>query len=150
RREGKGGYKKGVGGAGGVLFPNPPAGIPPEYRDRTEEKTNTTPGPQRPQTILPRFSVAPPPASTSYEVPLRREGNAMLVDAVVDGTMPVHLLLDTGAELTVLSTAIARSLALNLNDAAIMPLRSASGVFFAPLVKVRPITLANPPVHALE
>jgi len=74
----------------------------------------------------------------------------MLVDAVVDGTMPVHLLLDTGAELTVLSTAIARSLALNLNDAAIMPLRSASGVFFAPLVKVQSITVGNAAVDEVE
>jgi len=141
---------KWVDRAGRVHFTDTTAGIPPEYRDRTEEKTNTTPGPQRPQTILPRFSVAPPPASTSYEVPLRREGNAMLVDAVVDGTMPVHLLLDTGAELTVLSTAIARSLALNLNEAAIMPLRSASGVFFAPLVKVQSITVGNAAVDEVE
>jgi len=141
---------KWVDRAGRAHFTDTTAGIPPEYRDRMEEKASTAPGPQRPQTILPRFSVAPPPASTTYEVPLRRAGNAMLVDAVVDGTMPVHLLLDTGAELTVLSTAIARSLALNLSDAAIMPLRSASGVFFAPMVKVQSITVGNAVVQEVE
>ncbi len=45
----------------------------------------------------------------------------MLVEAVVDSTRHAHLLLDTGAEFTVLSTAVARSLALNLREAAVMP-----------------------------
>jgi clan AA aspartic protease (TIGR02281 family) len=135
---------------GRVHFTDTTAGIPPEYRDRMEEKASTTPTPQPPQPPPQRLSVAPTPMSTSYEVPLRREGNAMLVEAVVDGTMHAHLLLDTGAELTVLSTAIARTLALNLRDAAIMPLRSASGMFFAPMVKVQSITVGDAVVHDIE
>jgi clan AA aspartic protease (TIGR02281 family) len=81
---------------------------------------------------------------------LRRDGNAMLVEAVVDGTVRTHLLLDTGAEFTVLSTAAARNLALNLGNTAIIPLRSASGVFFAPMTKVQSITVGNATVYDVE
>ena len=138
---------------GRVHFTDSIAGIPPEYRDRIEEKTTATPAPQsaEPSRTRPaRRSVAPTPPSTSYEVPLRRAGNAMLVEAVVDRTRPAQLLLDTGAEFTVLSTAVARSLSLDLRDAAIMPLRSASGVFFAPMMKVQSITVGAAAVHDVE
>jgi len=47
----------------------------------------------------------------------------MLVEALVGGTVRTRLLLDTGAEFTVLSTAAARRLALNLGSAAVIPLR---------------------------
>src|SRR6266849_3270398 len=84
---------------GRVHLTDTPAGLPPESRDRSEEKARPAPAP--PQTRPERFSIAPPPASTSYEVPLWREGNAMLVEAVINSTMHAHLLLDTGAEFTV-------------------------------------------------
>ena len=139
---------------GRVHFTDTIAGIPLEYRDRIEERTSTTRAPQSVsaplQTRPEQLSVAPTPASVSYEVPLQRKGNAMLVEAVVDSTMHAHLVLDTGAELTVLSTAVARSLALNLNDAAVMPLRSARGVFFAPMMKVQSITVGDAAVYDVE
>lgn len=139
---------------GRVHFTDTTAGIPPEYRDRLEEKTSTAPTPQRapepPQGRPAGLSVAPTAAPTSYRVPLRRAGNAMLVEAVVDRTRHAHLLLDTGAEFTVLSTAVARSLALNLKDAAVVPLRSASGEFFAPMMKVQSITVGDAAVYDVE
>jgi clan AA aspartic protease (TIGR02281 family) len=139
---------------GGVHFTDTLAGIPLEYRDRIEEKTSTALVPESVpaplQTRTEQLSVVPTPASIRYEIPLRREGNAMLVEAVVDSTMQAHLLLDTGAELTVLSTAVARRLALNLRDAAVMPLRSASEVFFAPMMKVQSITVGDAVVHDVE
>ena len=139
---------------GQVHFTDTIAGIPLEYRDRIEEMTSTTLAPQSvpepPQTGAERLSIALTPASMSYEVPLQRAGNAMLVEAVVDRTKPARLVLDTGAELTVLSTAVARSLALNLKDAAVLPLRSASGVFFAPVMKVQSITVGDAVVYDVE
>ena len=139
---------------GQVHFTDTIAGIPPEYRDRMEEKAGTTPAlpraPEPPQTRPARLSRAPLPASMSYEVPLQRKGNAMLVEAVVGGTLQAHLVLDTGAEFTVLSPAVARSLALNLQDAAVVPLRSASGEFFAPMIKVQSITVGDATVHDVE
>jgi clan AA aspartic protease (TIGR02281 family) len=81
---------------------------------------------------------------------MRRYGNAMLVEALVGSTVRTRLLLDTGAELTVLSTAAARRLALNLENAAVMPLRSASGVFFAPIIKVQSITVGEAMAYDVE
>jgi len=139
---------------GRVHFTDTTAGIPPEYRDRIEEKATTTLAPQRAlepsQTGPARLSVAPLPASTSYTVPLRRAGNAMLVEAVIGGTMHANLVLDTGAAFTVLSRAVARNLGLNLKDTAIVSLRSASGEFFAPMVKVPSITVGDAAVHDVE
>lgn len=123
---------------GRVHFTDTTAGIPPEYRNHIEEKTSTAP------------ALQPTAAPTSYKIPLRRAGNAMLVEAVVDSTRPARLLLDTGAEFTVLSTAVARSLALNVKDAAVVPLRSASGEFFAPMMKVQSITVGEAAVHDVE
>src|SRR5262245_20806579 len=106
---------------GRVHFSDTLAGIPPEHRDRIEEKaglTSTSRSAPAPRRVTPerRPSV---PAPLSYVVPLRRDGNAMLVEALVSGTVRTHLLLDTGAEFTVLSTAVARRLALNLGSAAV-------------------------------
>src|SRR5262249_29548077 len=129
-------------------------GVPLEYRDRIEEKTSTALVPQSVpaplQTRTEQLSVVPTPASIRYEVPLRREGNAMLVKAVVESTMQAHMMLESAAKLTVLSTTVARRLALNLRDAAVMPLRSASGVFFAPMMKVQSITVGDAVVYDVE
>ena len=137
---------------GRVHFSDTLAGIPPEYRDRIEEKvglTSTLRSNPAPQRVLPeRRSSAPAPLS--YAVPLRRDGNAMLVEALVGGTVRTRLLLDTGAEFTVLSTVAARRLALNLENAAVIPLRSASGVFFAPMLKVQSIAVGDAVAYDVE
>jgi clan AA aspartic protease (TIGR02281 family) len=133
---------------GRVHFTDTTAGIPPEYRDRIEEKTSLPPTP--PRATPERLAIAPPTVPLSYAVPLRRDGNAMLVDALVSGAVRTRLLLDTGAEFTVLSTAAARRLALDLGNAAVIPLRSASGVFFAPIIKVQSITVGDAAVYDVE
>lgn len=137
---------------GSVHFSDTLAGIPPEYRDRIEERagfTSTSRTDPAPRRVPPeRLSIAPAPPS--YAVPLRRDGNAMLVEALVGGTLRTRLLLDTGAEFTVLSTAAARRLALNLGNAAVIPLRSASGVFFAPMIKVQSIAVGDAAAYDVE
>jgi clan AA aspartic protease (TIGR02281 family) len=139
---------------GRVHFSDTIAGVPAEYRHRIEEKVSAAPAPPAepvlPQPTPERLAPVPTPAPTSYTVPLRRDGNAMLVEAVVDGKVRVHLLLDTGAEFTVLSPAIVRHLSLNLHNTATIPLRSASGVFFAPLTKVQSIAVGNAAVPEVD
>jgi clan AA aspartic protease (TIGR02281 family) len=143
---------KWVDSDGSVHFSDTLSGIPPEYRDRIEERvglTSTSRSEPAPRRVTPeRRSSAP--ALPSYAVPLRRDGNAMLVEAVVGGTLRTRLLLDTGAEFTVLSTAAARHLALNLGNAAVIPLRSASGVFFASMIKVPSIAVGDAVAYDVE
>lgn len=142
------GIYKWVDRNGRVHFTDTIASIPPEYRDHIEEKVSLLPTP--PRVTSERPARAPTPAPPNYAVPLRHDGNAMLVDALVGGAVRTRLLLDTGAEFTVLSTATARRLALNLSNAAVIPLRSASGVFFAPLIKVQSITVGEAVVSDVE
>src|SRR5262249_48895620 len=66
---------------GRVHFSDTLAGIPPEYRDRIEEKAglpSTSRSDPAPRRVTPaRLPSAPVPPS--YTVPLRRDGNVMLV-----------------------------------------------------------------------
>jgi aspartyl protease family protein len=141
---------------GRVHFTDTIAGIPPEYRTHVEEKTSNAPAlsdepvalrpaPERssPASKPAPTSAAPTSAAPGSTVPLRREGNARTVAAVVDGAVQGRLLLDTGAEFTVLSPDAARLLSLNLSTMAVIPLRSASGVFWAPMTKVRSIAVGE-------
>lgn len=145
---------KWVDAVGRVHFSDTLSGVPVEYRDRVEEKGSRAPGLQsQPALSSPtrvRPSVSSPAAPLSYTVPVRRDGNALLVDAMIGGTVRTRLLVDTGAEFTVLSTAAARRLGLDLGRAAVIPLRSASGVFLAPLTKVRSLSLGEAVVHDVE
>lgn len=139
---------------GKVHFSDTLGSIPPEYRHVVEERNHPVPLPRQETLLRPlapdvpaRALLATPP---TYTVPLRRDGNALLVEAMVGSAVPLRLLLDTGAELTVLSTATARRLALNLKEAAVIPLRSASGVFFAPLLKVPSLTVGEATLTDVE
>lgn len=128
-------------------------GVPAEFRSQVEEMRGAPPVPR------PALPVQPPTASkatrpaatpTSYMVPLVRLGNAMLVDVSMDGTVPARLLVDTGAEFTVISPAAAQMLALDLERAAVIPLRSASGVFLAPFTKVRSMAVGDATAYDVE
>jgi clan AA aspartic protease (TIGR02281 family) len=96
---------------------------------------------------------APPvdtPADKHYSVPLRRTGSILLVDVVLDNSLQTPLFVDTGATFTVISQATARQLGLHLDNAAVIPLQSASGVFLAPLTRVKSITVGEATAHDVE
>lgn len=128
--------------------------VPSAYRDQVEEKASTPPGHQpaletprkRPITTLSTHT----PAAKLYAVPLRRVGNSMMAIAVLNGSVKVPLVVDTGAELTKIPTAAAQQLGLNLNDAAVIPLRSTSGIYLAPFTKIKSITVGDATVSDVE
>lgn len=140
---------------GQVHFSDNRGGVPPEYLEQTQERNSRPPAAQQSTHEIPYASSrsssnSPPPSAQHYLVPLYRIGNAMLVDVVINGFMKSRLLVDTGAALTVISTAAAKQLGLNLTDAAVIPLRSVSGLFLAPLTKVRSITVGDVTVRDVE
>jgi clan AA aspartic protease (TIGR02281 family) len=128
--------------------------IPPEYRQQAEERSRgATPTPrpgETPQIPPATLPAADAPESKHYNIPFRRAGSMMLVDVVMDRFLKSRLLVDTGATFTVISTAMARQLALNLDNAALIPLQSASGVFLAPLTKVKSIAVGEAIVQDVE
>jgi clan AA aspartic protease (TIGR02281 family) len=139
---------------GKVHFTDNVWAIPPEYRQQAEERRGGTAPTQRPEQPpeLPLTTLPPAddPGSKHYIIPFRRAGSMMLVDVVVDQFLKSHLLVDTGATFTVISTAMARQLALNLDNAALIPLQSASGVFLAPLTKVKSIAVGDAVAQDVE
>jgi clan AA aspartic protease (TIGR02281 family) len=128
--------------------------VPSAYRDQVEEKASTPPGHQpaleTPHKLpLTKLSTHTPVVKR-YAVPLRRVGNSMMAVAVLNGSVKVPLVVDTGAELTKIPTAAARQLGLNLNDAAVIPLRSTSGIYLAPFTKIKSITVGDATVSDVE
>jgi clan AA aspartic protease (TIGR02281 family) len=127
--------------------------IPPEYRHQAVERRGATPS-QRPLDMpgsqLSSLSAADTTADKHYTVPIRRTGNTLLVDVVVDNFLKSRLMVDTGATFTVISKSMARQLSLNLDNAAVIPLQSVSGVFLAPLTKVKSITVGEATAHDVE
>lgn len=138
--------------SGKVHFTDSLANVPAAYRARAEQKIS-------PSTTTPRPSTGPgasprtPAMSRSPEsstVPLVQRGNAMLVPVLFNGAVTSVLIVDTGAELTVISRTLAQQLGLNLDRAAIIPLRSASGVFLAPLTKIASVTVGEVTARDVE
>jgi clan AA aspartic protease (TIGR02281 family) len=124
--------------------------IPPEYRDQVEQRTSKTlPSQPAPQMSLYREPETAGPGQR-YAVPLYRTGNAMLVDVILDGFLKTRLFVDTGATLTVISEDLAKRLSLNLDQAAVVPLQSASGRFLAPLKKLRAIEVGGAVVRDVD
>jgi clan AA aspartic protease (TIGR02281 family) len=136
---------------GKVHFTDNIDAVPAEYRQQVEEKTTITPS-ERLQTAPPSALPAAtrPEAGTSYVVPLRRVGNTMTTEVVLNGVLKLSLMVDTGASLTLLSTATAKRLALNLEDTTVLPLRSVSGIFLAPLTKLNSLAVGNATVRDVD
>ena len=139
---------------GKVHFTDNLTAVPPEYRHQVEAR-GRTPAPSQRSVDIQESPPAPLSAADTavnkhYTVPIRRAGSIMLVDVVLDNFLQSQLLVDTGATFTVISKALARRLALNLDNAAVIPLQSVSGVFLAPLTKVKSITVGEAIAHDVE
>ncbi|ETW97134.1 TIGR02281 family clan AA aspartic protease [Candidatus Entotheonella palauensis] len=140
---------------GQVHFTDNPATIPDAYRDQIETHTSKGMPPER---LAPRPSQPKVPASPSrtarppraFAVPLKRAGNSLIVRATLNGFARVPLIVDTGASVTVIATKTAQRLGLNLDRAAMIPMRSASGVFLAHLTKVRSMRVGDAIVKDVE
>ena len=141
---------KWVDQSGRVHFTDNLSSIPPAHQHKAQPQASTPAPLPAPAPALPPQAAVVTPVPISYAVPLRRTGEAMVVQALLNGNVTSPLLVDTGAELTVISPAVARRLGLNLDLAVFIPLRSASGVFLAPLTKIHSLTVGDATVRELE
>jgi clan AA aspartic protease (TIGR02281 family) len=146
-----------VDNKGRVHFTDNPATIPDAYRNQIETHTSRgipsdhlAPRQARSQpkaSATPSRAIPPPQA---FVVPLKRAGNALFVQATLNGFVHVPLMVDTGASFTVISTQTAQRLGLNLERAAMIPMQSASGPFLAHLTKVRSMKVGDAAVKDVE
>lgn len=95
---------------GSLHFTDNLQGVPPEYRDQVNTLDDRLP------------PVAPP-----RKIPLERSELGYLVDARVNGSVSVRLIMDTGASATVLSREVARRLGLKVRNDPPVRLRTANG-----------------------
>ena len=136
---------------GAVHFTDNPDAIPIPYRDQIE--TSSEPDLPLPQPQPPAPQAVPvrtPRPPQGIVVPLQRAGNAMLVQVLLNGFVRAPLIVDTGASFTVISTASARRLGIDLKRAAVIPMQSVSGPFMARLTKVRSLSVGGARVDDVE
>lgn len=117
--------------AGTVHYTTDLASIPPAYRDRARDIGAPTPGP---------MEASPPPTTPGVVIPYT--GGPLVVDARLNG-VPLRLVLDTGADRTLISpVAMARA---GFDPASGTPvhIRGVTGDAVVPLVPVPVLDVAG-------
>jgi hypothetical protein len=111
--------------------------IPPAYRDSARDIGAPTPGP-----VL----VTPPPAAAGISIPYA--GGPLIVDAWLNG-VPLRLLLDTGADRTLIAPAAMARAGFSFGDGPAVRIHGVTGDAVAPLVSVPRLDLAGTRVGPL-
>ena len=120
---------------GTVYYTTDPASIPAAYRDGARDIGAPTPGPP-----------APPPAPVGITIPYT--GGPLVVDAWLNG-VPLRLLVDTGADRTLISPAAMVRAGFVVGSGPVVQIRGVTGDAIAPLVSVPRLDLAGTPVGPL-
>lgn len=87
----------------------------------------------------------------SLEVlPLQNRGDQFVVEAVIDGSHRINLLIDTGAAMTVLDESVLQRLGYNLNGQHQEFFSTANGVIEAPVISIQRLALGDASVGPLS
>jgi aspartyl protease/uncharacterized protein DUF4124 len=116
---------------GTVHYTTDLATIPPAYRDGARDIGAPTPGPPAPPA---------PPAAIGVVIPYT--GGPLVVDAWLNG-VPLRLLLDTGADRTLISPAAMARAGFAVTDGTPVHIRGVAGDAVAPLVSVPRLDVAG-------
>jgi hypothetical protein len=110
--------------------------IPPAHRDGATDIGAPTPGPPP----------APPPPAAGISIPYT--GGPVVVDAWLNG-VPLRLLLDTGADRTLIAPSAMARAGFSVADAPAVRIRGVTGDAVAPLVSVPRLDLGSTRVGPL-
>ena len=117
--------------AGTVFYTTDLATIPPAYRDSARDIGAPTPGPP---------SAPAPPAATGVTIPYT--GGPLVVAASLNG-VPLRLIVDTGADRTLISPAAMARAGFDVTQGAAVQIRGVTGDAVATLVSVPRLDLAG-------
>jgi hypothetical protein len=117
--------------AGTVYYTTDPATIPPAHRDRAVDIGAPTPGP---------IVEAPPPAPGGVEIPYT--GGPLVVAAMLNGAA-LRLIVDTGADRTLISPAAMARAGLDPSAGTPVQIRGVTGEAPATLVSIPHLDLAG-------
>ena len=118
-------------GEGTTHYTTDAASIPPAFRDAAEDIGAPTPGP-----IVPVEPAAPPGAVIPYN------GGPLIVDAAING-VPVRLLVDTGAERTLITESAMVRAGIDVSAGTPVQIRGVTGDASATLVSVPQLDVAG-------
>jgi hypothetical protein len=107
------------------------AAIPPAYRDSAHDIGAPTPGPRQ-----------APPAPAPVGIVIPYTGGPVVVDASLNG-VPLRLVLDTGADRTLISPAALARAGVDLTGGTVVHIRGVTGDAIAALVSVPRLDLAG-------
>jgi clan AA aspartic protease (TIGR02281 family) len=121
---------------GVVHFTDNLQNVPEKQRQRATRIQNREP---------PRTAEPPQPAALSKaSIPIEKNGPIVVVDATLNGKIPAKLIVDTGASYTMISSAMARELGINLEQSRrTVPFQTANGLIQAPLTDLDSITVGG-------
>jgi len=101
---------------------------------------------ESPKTAEPPKTAAP----SKVSIPIEKNGAIVVVEATLNGKTPARLIVDTGASYTMISTAIAKEVGINLDgNRRTVPFHTANGVIQAPLADLESITVGGMEVKNL-
>jgi len=136
--------------SGGIHFTDNFHSVPEKYRDQVEKKTlPSNPSPistLEPQLGQSQFDTQP----QTFVVPFTRSGNAMIVHGLINGRGPVEFILDTGASLTIISSAQAKKVGIDPQSGNPIPVTGVGGTAVVHQVKINSLILSGAEVKGLE
>lgn len=101
---------------------------------------------ESPKAVEPPKSAAP----SKVSIPIEKNGAIVVVEATLNGKTPAKLVVDTGASFTMISTAMAKEVGINLDGTRrTLPFHTANGVIQAPLADLESIAVGGMEVKNL-
>jgi aspartyl protease family protein len=81
---------------------------------------------------------------TKASIPFEKQGQVVVVEAMLNGKTPAKLVVDTGATFTMISAATAKELAIEPNGSARrLPIQTANGMIQAPMTSLESINVGG-------
>jgi predicted aspartyl protease len=124
--------------SGAVHFTDNIYSIPEKYRSQVEKR----------QYVPPRQFSAPVPEQEKGKpqtgqivVPFERQGSLIIVEGVVNRSMPVKFILDTGAEISSLPRSLAQRLGIDPGGSVLITMKGMGGNTDVPLVELDSIAV---------
>jgi clan AA aspartic protease (TIGR02281 family) len=111
----------------------------PEARRATAVRIK---GQEPPRVAAP--SKVPPATVAKASIPFEKRGQVVVVEVMLNNSVPVRLVVDTGATYTMISAATAKELSIDPQQAPrTMPFQTANGVIQAPLANLESVTVGG-------
>jgi clan AA aspartic protease (TIGR02281 family) len=116
--------------------------VPPKHRDKVRRVAT----PETPR--VPEPEIKPPPRRAS--IPIERHGQVVVIQATLNNKRSAKFVVDTGASYTLISTALARELSIDLGpNSKTLPFQTANGLINAPVTNLDSIAVGGMEIRDL-